>query len=164
MSIPQILTKITDKTPKKARREIKFQSQVDDSTCTHACIAMLTDKNVKDVIAKLGNRWLTNKEALTPAEYLKLNNISIFLPTYNTYFDLNTEDNYTVLATVPSLNRLQSFHHILITKYNGILEYLDPEEGRFGRLYYKIGKYNPYSNMSLARPLSSHIIDIIIQD
>jgi hypothetical protein len=111
--------------------KIKHIKQPTNNTCVHACLAMITGRDIGDIIDELGDKGdgITYDEEI--GFYLK-HEIPFNQLVRTTLFD------GVYLITVPSLyytNPLK-FHRVVVQCKDGDLKVYDPCEGR-GEFYTK---------------------------
>jgi len=133
--------------------------QPTDNTCTSACLSMITDKPIDEVIKEFHNDWQASLS--NPSEYLKYCNIQHEVNTNPFNFILEWGNIY--LLTVPSLNIKGGLHHIVVDLtdiYNNVGKVYDPNNGKDGKSYY-VSWVQPQSELQY--PLKSFNIDICIR-
>lgn len=107
---------------------IKLINQINGNTCTQACMAMVSDRTIEEVIKLVGEDALTIQEEI--CFYIQ-NEIGFNQLLYPTMF------NGLYAVTVPSLNLKGRFHRILVKCFDGdIFQILDPNNGRAYKKFY----------------------------
>ena len=109
---------------------MKLVNQINDSTCVHACLAMVSGKPIEDIIALVGhNEGMGQSEEIQALRSLGIR--------FNIGALCDMLPGNTHLVTVPSLNLSASNHRIIVHSTEESEEIiLDPNEGRADRLYY----------------------------
>lgn len=109
---------------------LKHRQQVDDQSCTSACLAMLLNVPVMDVIGEFHIDWL--KGQTDPIKYLTSKEVEFKALTPFTEF----QGDGVYLTTVPSLNHEGTLHHILVVFKDSEMKIFDPNQGRPLKRYY----------------------------
>lgn len=132
---------------------IKHQQQPNGVTCTSACIAMILDKPVSEVVAEFHDDYFSNK--INAADYLRKNNV-----VFRELHQSEKLDWKLYITIVASLNTIGDLHHIIIDLRDGGLAVLDPNKGRKGIKYYIHWDDKPKNDLEI--PLSTYIVDMEI--
>ena len=111
--------------------KIIHQQQPTHDTCVSACIAMLLNIPVKEIVEEFHSKYI-NQE-LNIYEFLINHDLNIepLLPSY-----WQAELNNIYIASVPSLNKKAALHQIIIDTRNGASIVYDPQEGKPDCDYY----------------------------
>jgi hypothetical protein len=116
--------------------KIRLVNQIDYTTCTQACLAMITGLEIEHVLEKLPQKpqGTHDEEAVA---FLSLHNIG-------TIEDAQFFANSLYLVSVPSLHYPNRFHHIVVDMrgWDETRRYApvyDPQEGREGKELWKFG-------------------------
>lgn len=133
-------------------------NQVDDMTCVHACLAMVTGRPIEDVIRIAGaGALVSDQERMFLAVHGILTvDVPIHAPfTWAVY-----------LVSAPSLNLPPQMHRLVVyadpdkTKGDPWIV-LDPQSGRDGRKFYDVGEFNgdvmAFNEMTLLRRAGSDV-------
>lgn len=111
---------------------IKLVQQPTPDSCTSACLSMLTNVDVNDVVSSFHNDWKSLKS--NPSEFLSHNGIRHSVNKDVFSHKVNWGNVY--LLTVPSLNIEGGLHHILLDLTGDFESVLDPNNGKEGKKYY----------------------------
>lgn len=128
---------------------MKLVNQIDDKTCTSACIAMITGEPIEEVISKFHKDYFTGRQRVS--DYLRRKGLFAR--------DMTSTERYMAfnaiyILCVPSLNQQASFHSI-VADTRDTVEIHDPQKGREGKKYYTYKK----SDDPLAVTMKGYIID-----
>lgn len=112
--------------------ELEHVQQIDNSTCVHACLAMVTGDAIEDIVSVLGGAG--EEDGLTTRDiyrYLMSRSIMPVLQDGTLISPFIYRGVYKV--AVPSLNRSGRVHSVILTydKHGGKTVY-DPQRGRDG--------------------------------
>jgi hypothetical protein len=139
-------------------KEIKHQMQPTPDTCTSACLAMILDVPVANVVEFFHKDWTDGKT--DPAHFLVRNlaKIQIHREPYNNTLLFGK----VYLLTVPSVNITGRNHHIIVDMRHGEGKEIvyDPNQGRMDCSYY-VGWTKGRQEIEQC-PLKSWMIDLII--
>lgn len=141
---------------------IKHVCQPDNISCTSACLAMLTGIPIQQILNEFHIGWTQGKQ-ITPIQYLTekrdAGESDVVMDLHLTYGDTLWPGG-VYLLTVPSLNTVGHFHHIVFDwrdDENPLV--LDPNQGRSGKRYFT---HWDEAESELTYPLGSWIIDATI--
>lgn len=117
-------------------KQITHQQQPTPTSCVSACLAMLLDIPVKDVIDEFHDKYM--KADIDADDYLKAKGVKAksCLSTHR-----RIEPGKVYLIAAPSLN-LEASTHEIIFDFRDDFVVLDPNMGKVGKKYYvwKAGK------------------------
>lgn len=115
-------------------KKIKHQQQPNYDTCTSACLAMILDLPVKDVIAEFHEDWMNRKS--DPAQYLAPKGVQFEI--HRDPYDNCLEWGKLYLMTAASVNVSGQFHHLLVDLRGGEdnVAVYDPNRGKLDKAYY----------------------------
>ena len=115
-------------------QKIVHQKQIDDKTCTSACIAMLTGRSIEEIIKDFHEDFLDDK--IYASSYLQAQGFKV--RTYPSEVK-NLVYGFVYLLAVPSLNIPGGLHSIIadIREKDKDPVIYDPQEGREGKKFYK---------------------------
>lgn len=140
-------------------KEIKHQMQPTPDTCTSACLAMILDVPVENVVEFFHKDWMARKT--DPAHFLVRNFVKFQI--HREPYDNVLKYGEVYLISVPSVNITGRNHHLLVDMRQGEGKEIiyDPNEGRMDKSYYvgwtkgreKDGQY----------PLKSWTIELLIE-
>ena len=135
--------------------KLKHLQQVDNASCTSACLAMLLDKPVMSVMSDFHYDWC--KQITDPLTYLKAHDVDVeVVPLY-----ISNVANGFYLATVPSLNGVGGLHHIIMEFEDGVcVNVLDPNYGRKDKYIYIAGYQAVLPGFS--SPIKHYILELKI--
>ena len=129
-------------------------NQIDDSTCAHACLSMVTGVPIRDVIETLGNSDGLDERhkmaflihhAILPTQIP--GTLGHQFPLFGLY-----------IVTAASLNRPGRLHSVVVhTCDDGHVTY-DPQHRRKGRKYY------PYKALSGGKPALQYAEVLYLED
>lgn len=115
-------------------KEIKLQQQPTPDTCTAACLAMILDTPVDEVVEEFHSKWING--LTDPAHYLikKLAKFQIHREPY----DRTLHYGKVYLLTVPSVNITGRNHHLLVDMRRGEGKEIvyDPNDGKTDKAHY----------------------------
>lgn len=115
-------------------KEIKHQKQPTPDTCTSACLAMILDIPVDEVVKEFHEDWMNRRT--DPAHYLikKLAKFQIHREPYDNALLFGK----VYLVTVPSVNITGRNHHIIVDMRHGPGKEIvyDPNDGRLDKCRY----------------------------
>lgn len=109
---------------------LKHIQQVDNQTCTSACLAMMLNEPIMTIISEFHMDWVNVKT--DPVRYLKSKGVDV---TPLTPFTKILGDGM-YLTAVPSLNEEGTLHHVVVTFKDSEMKIFDPNQGRDGKKYY----------------------------
>lgn len=135
--------------------EITHQQQPSGDTCSSACIAMILNKPVVEVIEEFHDAYFENK--ISVAAYLARNDVN-----FREMYISEDPDWKLYLAAVPSLNIIGGLHHILLDLRYGDCVVFDPNKGRANIKYYI--SYHDVPKNDLEVSLTSYITDMEIEE
>lgn len=123
------------KLPKQMFSRIQHVQQT-DFTCTCACVAMLANVTLEEVIAECATE--VEKVGTIPEQLDWL--LQRFDITHIKYVQQQMYYNRLFLVAVPSLNLPGHLHHIIVDmrEGQGKVKYYDPNEGYPGRKTYNL--------------------------
>lgn len=110
---------------------IEFKNQINNSTCVHACLAMVTRKSVEKVVEEAGgyeNGLTLHEEKI----YLAKNGYSVIYSPVDALYQFSTFGVH--LVSLPSKNVLGRMHRVVVVaseKLDDIIV-IDPQMGREG--------------------------------
>lgn len=136
-------------------KEIKLINQPTTNTCASACIAMLADMSINQVLNEFHNKYTSHQ--ITLQGYLLSKGVQITTPMFKPSFPAPLTQGRVYILTVPSLNEQGMFHSIVVDTREGPAKIYDPCEGLVGMKFYQ----NSLSDL-LAVPLRSWIIEAYI--
>lgn len=139
-------------------RAIKQQLQPTPDTCTSACLAMILDVPVANVVEYFHEDWVAGKT--DPALFLARNLAKFQI--HREPFDNTLEYGKVYLLTVPSINVMSKNHHVIVDMRHGEGKEIvyDPNNGRVDIKYY-VG-WTKGRQVLEQYPLNSWAIDLII--
>ena len=112
-------------------KTLKHQQQPSSDTCVSACIAMILNQPVSEVINDFHQEYLRGE--IDVDEYLHIRGIKC-VPLMSTISTMLWDRVY--FLSVPSLNKLGYWHQVLGYFENDKFVLLDPNKGREDKLYY----------------------------
>ena len=110
---------------------IKHQQQPTSTSCASACIAMLLNVPVEDVIKKFHDKYKAGEMNI---DHYLLNHGLTIEPLLSSYWQAQWDGIY--LAAVPSLNIKANLHEIIIDTRNNDVKIYDPNMGKPSKCYY----------------------------
>lgn len=111
--------------------EIKHQQQPTATSCASACIAMLLNVPVEDVIKKFHDQY---KAGEINIDHYLLNHGLTVEPLLSTYWQTQWDNVY--LLAVPSLNIKANLHSIILDTRHDAVKIFDPNMGKPNKNYY----------------------------
>lgn len=123
-------------------REIQLVNQINDQSCVHACISMVTGKPIEEY-------WERYPKALSADEELILLIESKIFPVPVHLHTLNYMPFYgCYFITVPSLN-CQGLNHRLLVQATTQDDWIfyDPQTGREGKQWYSKDGFSPFDEI-----------------
>lgn len=136
-------------------KEIKHQMQPTPDTCTSACLAMILDIPVADVVEEFHKDWMSRKS--DPAHYLVKKGIKFQI--HREPYDNCLQYGKVYLVTAASVNINGRFHHLIVDMRGGEGKVYDPNRGRLDRAYYVWHEREEISQY----PLRAWCIDLAIE-
>lgn len=145
-------------------RELIHQMQPTSTSCTSACMAMLLNRPVEQVVEEFHDPW--TKHETDPERYLEP--FGIECKTFDGIWGTLAEPENLYLLTVPSLNKPGHLHHVLLDLRGDLPVVFDPNRGRIreglGQAEYQwpVNYYIPWDETpkhSCETKLTSWIID-----
>ena len=109
---------------------INHQQQPTWNTCVSACVAMLLNKPVDEVVSEFHEDY--RAERVDPDEYLMKNGVNCEVLLTNAKLEMGS----IYLCSVPSLNKQALTHAILLDMRDEFWSLYDPNMGKEGKLYY----------------------------
>jgi len=114
-------------------KRIKLQNQIDDKTCTSACIAMILHRPVNEVIEDFHDKFMADE--VRASAYLRSQRIRTRACLSE---DRDLTWGFVYLLAVPSINKEAGLHSVVVDmRDEDNPKVFDPQEGRDGRKYYK---------------------------
>lgn len=118
--------------------QIKFVQQVNDSTCEHACLSMVTGIPIEDLIDRFGSAAAGDE-----IESIVLTELGILpVPTQTIGGVCEMVRCGVYLMTVPSLNQPGKAHRVVSEATPKEWRIYDPQFGREGRIGYDVDAFN----------------------
>ena len=130
---------------------LKHQSQINENTCTSACLAMILDISIWTVFQEFHAEYCSG--TMSVSDYLDKKRCAY---TILNSIDTIKEDGI-YLAVVASLNTVGGLHQIVMEVMDGNITIYDPNKGRVGMKYYS----NDVDDMTSVR-LTQYILDLKI--
>lgn len=124
---------------------MKLINQINDESCVHACLAMVTGADV-------GVLWARYPFPLTPKQELTVLIEGRAWPVAQPPFDNQFPLCGTYLVSVPSLNVPGVLHRLVVLVGQTEVICLDPQRGRDGRQFYSADSFS----MSSQTPVKSY--------
>lgn len=115
------------------RHKIKHVKQPTANSCVSACLAMLLNKPVQEVMAEFHDKYY-NGWQITVYDYLVKNGVECI--PYSGGGDERITSGNVYLATVASLNIPGSLHQIILDLSDGKFVIHDPIKGWPGKKFY----------------------------
>jgi len=134
-------------------RSIKLVNQPTPTSCTSACLAMVTGLDVHDIIAEFHDDWHSQKT--NPAEFLKSKGFE-FVTNTNPFSNI-MKWGKVYLLSVASLNIQGGLHHIIADMRGDQEVILDPNNGKDGKKFYT--GWSEKSENPLAVELRAWMVD-----
>lgn len=116
----------------------KYKNQINDKSCVHACLAMITGKSVIEI-------WDRFPFPLTPKHELTLLIESRLWPVCQQHFSNQFPMCGLYLVSVPSLNVEGVNHRVVVSVRETDVICYDPQKGREGKKYYSSDSFSPGS-------------------
>lgn len=132
---------------------MRLVNQPTATSCTSACLAMITGIDVHQVIAEFHDDWHSQKS--DPAQYLKSKGVEFIINT-NPFSTLMEWDKVYLLS-VASLNIEGGLHHIVADMRGDREIILDPNNGKDGKRFYT--GWSEKSDNPLAVELRAWMVD-----
>ena len=109
---------------------ITLQQQPTWNSCVSACVAMILNKPVDEVVSEFHEDYYAGK--LDPDEYLTKSGVNCEVLLTNAKLEMG----HIYICSVPSLNKQALTHAILIDMRDECWSLFDPNMGKEGKLYY----------------------------
>ena len=109
---------------------IKHQQQPTWNSCMSACVAMILNKPVNEVIDEFHDDYRSEK--IDTDEYLRLNGVDCEVLLSNAKFEAGN----IYVCSVPSLNKQAQTHAVIIDMREEFWCIYDPNQGKEDKLYY----------------------------
>ena len=137
-------------------KELTLVTQPTHNTCTSACIAMITELPIDQVIEEFHTKYINHH--ITLHGYLRVKGVSTKMPVEKPSFPAPLSPGHLYILTVPSLNEEGMFHNIVVDyRWGEKPHVLDPCEGKKNHKY-----YDNYLTGDLAVPLKSWIVEAVV--
>jgi len=134
----------------------QHQQQPTDNSCASACIAMLLNVPVEDVIKKFHDQYKAGEININ--HYL-LNRGLTVEPVLSDYWQ--TKWGHLYLLAVPSLNTKANLHSIIVDcRLEGKIDIYDPNMGKEGKNYYVLNEKENKTEFEYG--LVSYMVELII--
>lgn len=117
---------------------MKLINQINDQSCVHACLAMVTGVDINEV-------WARYPFPLTPKQELTVLIEGRAWPIAQNPFDNQFPFCGVYLVSVPSLNVHGVLHRVVVTASETEVRCFDPQRGRAGRLFYSEDSFSAAS-------------------
>lgn len=135
---------------------LTLKKQIDNHTCTSACLAMILGMSVPRVVREF--HLLNLQDKLNPKKYLLSKKV---ITKQHTSLDrIKLDENRLYLLSVASLNTKGGLHNVLLEVIDGQGRILDPNKGRPNKEYYI---YPGQESSELAHELEQYTIDLSIK-
>ncbi|AFI55285.1 hypothetical protein TSMG0002 [Halocynthia phage JM-2012] len=115
---------------------LNLKTQIDNHTCTTACIAMILDVPILSLLKTFHVKNL--KGQITSSDFLRENGVNV---TECNTLERVVDDGIYVLC-VASLNELGALHNIILEQIDGKRTIYDPIKGTKGKRYYTLSKFD----------------------
>lgn len=132
---------------------MKLINQINDQSCVHACLAMVTGVDINEV-------WDRYPFPLTPKQELTVLIEGRAWPIAQPPFDNQFPLCGIYLVSVPSLNVPGVLHRVVVVVGQTDVTCLDPQSGREGRKFYSEDAFTPSGTTSAPVKSYSEVVRI----